>query len=494
MSAKAETGPADMPDTPSPHPSDRAPATTSNAQNPARRSGDRLTTLAYATRGGLAVLAIVVGVLIFLFLRGTKAPPARSDLGSALLQVLTFDAHARPTARVWEGFGTARAMTSTDVRAQVSGAVIERPDAVEAGAEIGEGDTIIKIEPLDYAERISISEQRAGALEAQLSGLEVEEARLGEQLKFAVQEQDAARRDFQRVREAIAAGAGSPGELDQFESALLRSQRTLEGIRQQVEMIPSRRARLAAQLTGEQSTLRIERENLARTVVTSPIEGVLQAIDFERGEWVGAAQRVARVVDLRRIEIPLRLAMSANGSVKIGDRVELRSDGPGASVWSGRVVRIAPEIDRATRTLEIFVEVVQDPATEARPLLPGQFVVGRVWTSATSERVVLPRRAVVADRVMLAEPIEAGDASIEGFDRNEGGELRRVRPAEVRVDYHLGGTIAGSGSDDRDWAVLDPGGAVPEGSAVILSNLDQLTEGMLVRLAPAPGGRANGSD
>ncbi len=491
MSASPTTPPAEMSDDPT-----SAPPTTPQP-TPAPAPSDRLTKLAYGTRTALALLVLGVGGLGFYALWATKSLPARSDLGSAQLQVRTLEAHMQLTPRVWEGFGTARAMFAADVRAQVGGIVIERPSAVEAGAPIAMGGTIIKIEPLDYAQRVTQAEKRAEALMAELSGLEIEEQRLREQLSLSEQEHEAARRDFQRVREAIEAGAGSVGELDQRESAMLRIQRTHEGIAQQVGLIPSRRARLEARLIGDQATLRIERENLARTTIASPIDGVLQTIDFERGELVVASQRVARIVDLRRIEIPLRLPKSASGSVAIGDRVELRSDSPSGLAWSGSIVRIAPEIDASTRTLEVFVEVGQDPASERRPLLPGQFVVGSVWTSVASERVVLPRRAIVADRVFLAEPIAEGGLP-DGIELGDGDELRRVRPALVRVEFHLGGFVSGDLTGERDWSVLDPVASIPDGSLVILSNLDQLIEGMVVRLAQiqneAPSESAHGSD
>jgi len=486
MSATAATGPTDMSETPSPTSSGppRTPPTKPAPVPPkAPTPPGRLTWLAYATRAGLAVGAVIVGLMAFMALEATKSPPGRSDLGSSAMRVLTLQAEQRQVSRVWEGFGTARPMSAADVRAEVGGTVIERPDAIEAGAKISEGDTIIKIEPMDYEQRVTASEKRAEALQAQLSGLEIEEERLRAQERLAMEEEDAARRDFQRVREAIEAGAGSSGELDQFEATLLRSQRTLEAIRQLVGLIPSRRLQLEAQLLGERAALRVERENLIRTVVTSPIDGVLQTIDFERGEWVGASQRVARVVDLSRIEIPLRLPKSAGGSVKIGDRVELRSDGPIGQEWAGTIVRIAPEVDAGTRTLEAFVEVLQDTSTSERPLLPGQFVVGRVWTSETSSRIVLPRRAVVADRVLLAEPIPSDDPALVGYEGADTDALARVRPMSVRVDYHLGGSLTDDETTERDWAVLQQGSVIPEGSSVILSNLDQLIEGMIVRVS-----------
>lgn len=458
-----------------------------SAAPPARRHGERLTWLAYLTRSLLAAGVLLVGLFVVVFLVSTKGETARSSPEAAAVLVETMTLDRVETPRVWEGFGTARAMESADVSAEVSGRVVERPARIEAGAGVEAGELLVRIEPLDYQQALEARESLVSAYEADLSTLEVEEARLTAQVRLAEEERQAAQRDHDRALEAQEAGAGSPGEVDRTLRALRQAERAVEALRQQLEVIPSRRARLEAQLGGERAQLRIDRENLARTSVRSPIAGVVQEVDAEVGEWVGASQRVARVVDLSRIEVPLRLPISALGSVGVGDRVELRPDGPAEAVWTGRIARIAPEGDRATRTVGVFVEVTQDASEPGagRPLLPGQFVVGRVLTSRRSARVLAPRRAVVGDRLMVAEPIEPGDEALEG--RADAASLRRVRAAEIRVDFYTSGTLPGKPRRDTEWAALEPAASVDPGAQVILTNLDQLVEGMIVSVRPVEG-------
>ncbi len=445
----------------------------SQAQPP---GGQRLTWLAMLTRaliaGGVVVGALVVFVLLFVL----KASPPKHEQEGPTLLVRTLVVEQINVPRVWEGFGTARAMASADVPAQVAGRVVKRHKRIEEGAAVQAGDLIVRIDPTDYDQRLLASLKRGEALEADLSALEVEEANLRRQVELAQQEEQTASRDYDRAIEADRAGAGSPSEIDLRLGALRRAQRTLETLRQQLGVVPARRSRLVAQLAGELATRRIEQENVARTSVTSPIDGVLQLVGVEVGEWVSVSQTVARVVDLRRIEIPLRLAMSAQGSVSVGDRVELRPDGPAQSVWTGRVARIAPEGDRATRTLGVFVELTQDPenADGAPILTPGRFVVGRVLTLREHPRVLVPRRAIDEDRVMIA--VDEGDVGV-----------RRVRALDVRVEHYYSGAIPGQSPSEREWAVLEPAGSIDPGSSVILTNLDQLVQDMSVGVRPDEG-------
>lgn len=459
----------------------RANESVSGASRPAAH-GRRLGWLALLTRGLLAggVLVGALGVFAALALTRPTPPKHEGDGPALLVRTITVDRVDIP--RVWEGFGTARAMDAADVPAQVGGRVVERPDRIEEGAAVSSGELLLRIDPIDYEQRVLAGQKRAEAVEADLSALEVEEANLRGQVSLAEEEERTAQRDYQRAVEARDAGAGSESEVDLRLAALRRSQRTLETLRQQLNVIPARRARLEAQLAVESATLRVDRENLTRTSVTSPLDGVLQFVGADEGEWVSTSQTVARVVDLRRIEAPLRLPMSARESVSVGDRVELRPDGPTDAAWTGRVARIAPEGDRATRTLAVYVEVAQDPARDGDgPVLsPGRFVVGRVVTSRSRPRVLAPRRAVSGDRVLLAEA-DAGDAT------------RRVRAVEVRVEHYYTGTVPGQDPREREWAVLDPASSIDPGSVVILSNLDQLVEGMVVSVPAGDGVARDGA-
>ncbi|GJM18245.1 MAG: MexE family multidrug efflux RND transporter periplasmic adaptor subunit [Phycisphaeraceae bacterium] len=417
-------------------------------------------------RTGLVVAALGVAIGIFVLLFMSRREIEHDDTAVAHPIVTSVTARERQVARAWEGYGTARSMNVADVSAEVAGRVVARPDAIEAGASIAAGDVLVEIDPVDFAQRAAAAEQAAAALEAELGGLEVEETRLREQVSLARGERDAAQRDYDRVREAVERGAGSQSEVDRYLSALRASDRVLSTLEQQLDLIPSRRAGVRARLAGERANLRVAQEDLARATVTSPISGVLQSVGPEVGERVNIGAMVARVVDLSRVEVPVRLPVSAFRSVSVGAEVELASDGPESAAWSGRIARIAPEADARARTVTVFVEVSQDPDAGGI-LLPGQFVVGRVSGRDNGARVVVPRRAVESDRVLVADAsAEPGAAS--------------VRAAGVRVLYYVEGRFPAIDPAETEWAVLGPGSDLQPGESVIVSNLEQLRAGMVV--------------
>jgi len=432
--------------------------------------------LAVGVRLGLIAVLLVGSLVIFGVLRSTREQSkVRSDPAPPPV-VRAVVAEARPVERVWEGFGTVRSMNRAQVAAEVSGRVIERPRDAEPGRAVARGQVLLVIDPTDYEVGVARARQGAAATRAQVDGLSVESERIGNQIRLAEEEIEAARRDLERTERAIASGAGSPGELDSKRTVLLRSQRELDGLRQQSELIPSRRLALEAQLAGQVAELRLAEENLVRTRVISPIEGEIQSIGPRTGDFISAGTPVAAVVDLARIEVPLRLPASSAGWVArvVGE--------PGTvSLWSGaavgepqhvgRIMRFSPEADADSRTITVFVEVEQDPTRPDR-LLPGSFVHGRVRTPDPADRVVLPRRAIRSGRVMLVD----ADGSAGG-----GGE-RRVRVHLVRTDYSLEGSFPQIDPSENEWVVLLPDSVPPAGSMVAVTALEQLRPGMRVLL------------
>ncbi len=424
-------------------------------------------TLAVVVRIGLVLGIILFSVLILLFLKSTKVTSERNIDNGAPLVVRAMVAEHRDVDRVWEGYGTVRTMIASDIVAEVSGRVVARPADIEPGERVRAGDLIVQLDDSDYANAYEAAKQSSDSLLAQIDGLTVESERIGAQIEYAGDEIGAAQRDLERTENAIAQGAGSPGERDVKLQSLRRLQREQLGLKQQLELIPSRRAQLMAQLASQRANARIAKENQTRAKIISPLAGELNSVALRVGDWAGNGMVVARVVDLSRLEVPLRLPASSSSWVKIGDDVSLWvGDADTEPVQTGRIVRIAPEADSSSRTITVFVEVSQDASDRGR-LLSGQFVLGRVRTPDPDRRMVVPRRVVQDGFVLVAQ--DDGD--------EESLSINRV---PVRSVYGFEGVLEGADPLESQWLALDLGHEPESGVAVVLSLLDQLEVGMRV--------------
>ncbi len=419
----------------------------------------------------IALLLIVSGGIVKV-LMATRAESKMKPPESLALLVDTVEVIHRPAHRVWSGYGTVRTMGSADIVAEVAGRVIDRPEAIEAGNRVHAGDLIVQLDDTDSINALDAARQAANSLQAQITGLTIEIEQMQTQVQLAQEEIQAAQRDLDRTDEAIAAGAGSSGERDVKLAALLRSRRAQSVLQQQLDLIPSRRARLEAELSSQRANERIAEENVSRAKIRVPIDGELQTVNTRVGDWLGLGAQVARVVDVSRLEIPLKVAASASSWIKVGDEVHVWVREPGGKPDQiGQVRRIAPEADSSSRTVVVFVEIEQDP-TDSDRILPGQFVSGRVLTHDPHARVILPRRAVQSDTVFVAGEFIDGQRVIE--------------IVAVKVAYSFETRLPEIDPDETQWVAIEIGYEPVEHSKVVVSLLDQLSSQMRVRIAGDP--------
>jgi len=430
----------------------------------------------------LVLLALSIGIFALMMMsrsKGEKKPPETN----AVL-VRTIEAIHRPSARLWSGYGTARTMESADIVGEVGGRVIERPEGIEPGSHVEAGELIVRLDDSDNINALDSARQAAKSLEAQIDGLKVESEQMQLQVTYASQEIEAATRDLDRIDQAIAAGAGSPSERDVKLASLLRAKRQRSVLEQQLDLIPTRRARLESQLSAQRASERIAQQNVDRASIRAPFAGEIQSVTPRVGDWVALGSVVARVVDLSRLEIPLKVPASSSSWLATGDEVRLWVRQPDSEPDQiGKVVRIAPEAESSSRTMTVFVEVNQDPNEPSR-LLPGQFIDGRVVTHDPHPRVILPRRAVQSNRVFVARPSE------------DGGRVIEVVP--VRVAYSFEASMPEIDRSETQWVALELGYEPVEHTQIVVSLLDQLIEGMRVRIAvdgesSSPSGSQSGT-
>jgi RND family efflux transporter MFP subunit len=451
---------------------------------PAVSNRVRLLSLAIRFVVGLLILAVALGVAGLLVANRRQAHQSPHE--ERILRVRAVEVRARPaeeTSRTWEGFGTVRARLHADLAAEVGGRVIHRPEHIDPGVAVAAGELLLQIEAEDYRERMEAAERAAEALEAQLSGLGVEEQRLGEQIEEAQEQIRLAEWEMAQLEQAMAGAASSQIEMVRLRGSLSRLQTERSRLRQQAEMLPSRRAALRAEIAARRNDAEVARRQLERTRVAAPFAGVLQTFEANIGEMVQAGQRIARLVDLSRIEIPLRIPASAQGDVRLGDTATVRTaGGPRDGAWPARVARIAPEADPQTRTVTVFLEVEQ-PAPSAGTslaastslLMPGRFVRAdlRGEAGAGEPLIVIPRRAISDDWTWVAVAAEGGAV--------------RAQPRQVRVLYHIEARFPELEASETQWAVIGEGLAA--GERVIVTNLDELAPGVRVEVVEEAGTR-----
>ena len=99
---------------------------------------------------------------------------------------------------------------------------------------------------------------------------------------------------------------------------------------------------------------------LGETRITSPLDGVVSARRLDPGALVGPGTNTGAILTVDQVDV-LRLFVSVNeGEVqrlKLGQIAHIELDSMPGRRWDGNVVRLAPALDPATRTLEAEVQL-----------------------------------------------------------------------------------------------------------------------------------------
>ena len=443
---------------------DDAPSTPKRGTPPARPW------LALLTRLGVGVLLLAVAMGIYFALVATKPEVEVTDPQTNRPTVVVFRAETVPVQRQWRGYGTADALDSADVPARVTATVEAIPPGVLAGSPVSQGQLLVQLDETDFVRQLEIARERISEIDAALAQLGVEENLLQERLALEDSNVAIAQTEYDRQVRFQQRDVATQQDVDAAQRNLINAKRNRLQLQEASELIGPRRRSLEAQRASQQSQVNLAEVNRERAAITSPIAGVLQDIDVEVGENLQAGQRVARVVSLDHIEVPIQLPAAARRSVAVGDAVELRpthaepttpdTEDAEAWVWNATVTRVAPEQNAATRTFTVFAEPGHDAASTGRagPLPnPGTFLEATVSAARIEPRFVVPRSAIRSGRLQVVE---------------DGRLVSRA----VEVDFNLSGPQPAFGLRDDQWAVI-VGDAIRAGDLIVANASISLADG-----------------
>lgn len=374
--------------------------------------------------------------------KATAEPPPKPP---AVVSTITTDTRTASLARIYPA--RVRAVNEVEVRAQVSGILLERK--YREGARVDAGASLFVIDPAPY--------------EARMGQAEAERQRAQADLRQA-------QREWQRMESLFKSNTVSARQHDEARSALELAQ---------------------AALANAEASRRTASINLGYTRVAAPIGGVtgLQAVSPGNLVEPGTLLTTIRQLDPVHVRFSMPEAdalavrrqfglVGAAGPSRPRARV-LLPDGTSLEA-EGEIDYLAANVDPETGTVEARAVFPNAGGV----LVPGQFVRVSVLGLTVSEAIVVPARAVVEGplgpsvfvvgekNIARMRPVKLGAATEQGQVVEEGlepgerivvGGIGSVRPGvEVREgDPDAAGGAAAGG--DRAGASGGDGSAATEG-------------------------------
>ena len=209
--------------------------------------------------------------------------------------------------------------------------------------------------------------------------------------------------------------------------------------------------------------------NLANTIITSPVNGFVSRRAVDPGAFVSQNAPVVDVVDITRVRLVANIVERDLKEMQAGDPTKVEVDAYPGETFAGRIARVSPVLDPATRTAPIEIEI---PNPDYR-LKPGMYARVSITTDTTKDALVVPPEAI---------------ADLGG----RRGVFQLVNDTAVFRTVQVGAELADKveilgGLEEGDQVITTGARALRDGDRVLVAGADGPSDGPTV-------GRRGGGD
>ena len=409
------------------------------------------------------VLLLAGGVLFVCDIASSKEKNDSKETPKKLQEVRVVSVTKSAISRTLELTGEFVAIEDVVIAAMVDGPIVCCP--WREGDRVKAGQKLVEIDRLVYRANVQSAEAAVKVARAKLddmeSGTRPEEiAKQKESVRQLEESTAYAKGDFERTAKLVESGA-LPGEAMEKTRVEYVSQATrLAAAREQLKMLEagSTKTALAVQqavLDEAEARLDLEKARLAECVIEAPFSGVITKAYVRPGDMASAKSRLIEVANLSSVVARFAVPEAFTAQVRTGMALEARLDAYQGKVFSGRVIRVYPDIDRRMRTRTVEAKVDGIPE-----VMPGMFARLTLKLKQADDAVVVPLAALVttpdgdkavfvvkdgkalrkkvktgieaSDRIQLLEGINPGDKVIVSGhkDLKDGMDVRVIEPAK----------------------------------------------------------------
>lgn len=359
---------------------------------------------------------VAIGVGIAAWLIASRQPPERVDQPERGAVVTTMRAEAAPLAPVVQGFGEVRPARRWSSVSEVAGIITHRHPDLDTGNVIAADTHVLSIESSSYELARAQAEADLAALKAEMDQLDVEEANTSRLLELEKRRLELARSDLERTRNLVEQGSAPRARADEQERATLGIERGVAELSNTLGLIPSRRARLQAQIARAEAALARAERDLDKTRITTPFDLRVAEVSVQQFQFVPSGQPLVSGDGIAQAEVTAQMPLDAfprlMAGARSGDGTEQNALEDAArrieakvtlvadptQEWRGRVARIENALDPRARTVPVVV-AVDDPYAGAAPpmrlpLVPNMYVRLTLTGPEGAPVIALPNQAV----------------------------------------------------------------------------------------------------
>jgi membrane fusion protein, multidrug efflux system len=268
------------------------------------------------------------------------------------------------------------------------------------------------------------------------------------------------RLDDTAIRDTLASAATAARTTDQaFEQAQRQYERLVKlregGLvsTQQLEDAEVRRNGTQSDREASKSNLVAARQQLQRTMVRAPFDGVVSDRRVSAGDTAQVGKELLKVIDPGSLRFEGFVSAESIGDVSPGQQVSFRVNGIASREFTGKITRVNPAANANTRQVEVLVSFTEG---QQQPGVAGLYAEGRVETRQLQG-------------FSLPAPLVLRDGDVAFAWRIKDGKLQKIILKLGERDPRSGETAVKEGLTDGDQLLRYPTVALRDGESVQLS-------------------------
>lgn len=337
--------------------------------------------------GIIILLVVVVGAAVVYYFTGDRAASAASQNGEAVLR------EARQQVRGGGGFGGGGGSRGPRPPMTVELVPVTRKDMIDTVTVVGNliGAATVDAVPRGQGRLLAVYVKLGDAVRSGQAIAKIEDRELVEQIKQAEATLNVSQATIrQRQADLKLAQNNMERSKSLYERDLLPRQ-TFDDTDARYQAAQAQLELSMAQLEQTKSRLDELKINLTNTVITAPVEGFIGKRTLDPGASVGPNTSFISVVDIRTVRLVINVVEKDLRRIIQGTVVEVEVDAYPGETFNGRVARVAPILDPATRTAQVEIEI---PNASYR-LKPGMYARARFTVERHDRALVVPTGAIV---------------------------------------------------------------------------------------------------
>lgn len=344
---------------------------------------------------------LIVSMMFLLIFTGCSSSASKINENEALKPVPVSVAQVKRATieKVQSVTGKAMPVKDVSIVPKIPGKVLEVH--VSLGESVKKGQTLFAIDDTDIRLQLAQAEAALSLAKANLQrskggSLELQMAQLESSLRTAEINMNDAKKMYEDTKTLYESGMASKQNFDSVETRYKVAVEQYNTAKKAKELTAGKINKenlmaSQAQVKQAQAAYDLAKSQLDNTVVTSPVDGLVSALNVTEGEMASSAMAAVSVVDISSIIVDVNVMENIVNMLSPGNKCHVYIRSVREESFEGEVISVSPSADPRTQSYLTRIKV----ANPDNVIKGGMSAEVKVVTEVKKNIVTIPLESIV---------------------------------------------------------------------------------------------------